>query len=197
MDAPLPPVDAPPVEDTIIAAADHWDATQVPAEQLQPVSLQDAPLLPAPVDPALPPAPAPETEVVAAPAPVEQLAPLVGVNVPEEAHTVANQAVTGEIPAPEGTPHLTSPENLPPGTTMDPNLAGNSSPNVSYLKEIWHAIKTQDVSGSDALLALTQRPLTTPDTRGGPAPSLPLPVTADAAAPTPAADPAAPVLPPA
>ncbi len=180
MDAPLPP--APPVEDTIIAAADHWEA----------------PLLPAPVDPALPPAPTPGTDVVAASAPVEQLAPLVGVNIPEEAHTVANQAVTGEIPEPAGgTPHLTSPDNLPPGTTTDPSLAGNSSPNVSYLKEIWHAIKTQDVSGSDALLALTQRPLTTPDTRGGPQPSLPVPVAADAAAPIPAADPAAPLLPPA
>ncbi|MEE9244121.1 MAG: transglycosylase family protein [Mycobacterium sp.] len=195
MDAPLPP--APPVEETIIAAADHWDPTQVPAEQLQPLSLQDPPLLPAPVDPAVPPAPPPGTDVVAAPAPVEQLAPLAGVNIPEEAHSLANQAITGEIPAPEGTPHLTSPANLPPGTTMDPSLAGNSSPNVNYLREIWHAIKTQDVSGSDALLALTQRPLTTPDTRGGPPPSLPVPVAADAAAPIPAADPAAPLLPPA
>jgi hypothetical protein len=187
MDAPLIPVDAPPVEETIIAAAEHW----------QPLSLQDAPLLPAPVDPALPPAPTPGTDVVAAPAPVEQLAPLAGVNIPEEAHTVANQAITEEIPAPAGTPHLTSPENLPPGTTIDPSLVGNSSPNVNYLKEIWHAIKTQDVTGSDALLALTQRPLTTPDTRGGPSPSLPLPVDADAAAQIAAADPAAPLLPPA
>jgi len=187
MDAPLIPVDAPPVEETIIAAAEHW----------QPLSLQDAPLLPAPVDPALPPAPTPGTDVVAAPAPVEQLAPLAGVNIPEEAHTVANQAITEEIPAPAGTPHLTSPENLPPGTTIDPSLVGNSSPNVNYLKEIWHAIKTQDVTGSDALLALTQRPLTTPDTRGGPSPSLPIPVDADAAAQIAAADPAAPLLPPA
>ena len=49
-------------------------------------------------------------------------------------------------------------------------MPGSSSPNVTYLKEIWHAIQTQDITGKDALLALTQRPLTTPDTPGGPPP---------------------------
>ena len=183
MDAPLPP----PVEDTIHTTAGHPDAGQIP--EVQPLSLPDAPLAPPPpVDPVLPPAPAPD--VVAAPAPVEPLASLAGVDVPVQAFDVANQVITGEVPAPAGTPHLPSPENLPPGTTVDPALVGNPSPNVSYLREIWHAIQTQDVSGKGALLALTQRPLTTPDTPGGPSPSLPVPAADPAAAP-------APLLPPA
>ncbi|OBB48360.1 hypothetical protein A5752_22170 [Mycobacterium sp. 852002-51961_SCH5331710] len=86
-----------------------------------------------------------------------------------------------------GVPHLASPDNLPPGTTVDRAQAGAESPNVSYLKEIWHAIQTQDITGKDALLALTQRPLTTPDAPGGQAPNLP-------AAPAPV-DPAAQPLP--
>ena len=96
---------------------------------------------------------------------------------------------------PDGIPHLASPDNLPPGTTVDPSkVPGSSGPNVTYLKEIWHAIQTQDITGKDALLALTQRPLTTPDTPGGPAPSLPV-APADPAAPPPPDAP--PVLPPA
>ncbi len=35
---------------------------------------------------------------------------------------------------------------------------------MTYLKELWHAIQTQQVSKGDALLALTQRPLNTPVT---------------------------------
>ncbi len=168
LDAPLPPapmpLDAPPpadpplIEGTIVTASVHTDA----------------PLAPAPVDPA--------QEVIAAAPPADPLAPLAGVNVPDQA-----QAVTAEIPAPAGTPHLPSPENLPPGTTVDPALVGNPSPNVNYLREIWHAIQTQDVSGKGALLALTQRPLTTPDTPGGQSPNLPGQA---------ASDPAAPLLPP-
>lgn len=163
LDAPLPapaPVDAPPVE--MIVTAANWHG--------------DLPLQPAPVDPVLPSSP----NVVAAPASVDPLAPLAGVN--------------GDLLLPAGTPHLVSPENLPPGTTVDP---GAASPNVSYLKEIWHAIQTQDVSGKGALLALTQRPLNTPETRGGPSPSLPVPMSVDPAAPPVPAPVPAPVLPPA
>ena len=39
-----------------------------------------------------------------------------------------------------------------PGTTIDRAASRPDSPNVSYLKEIWHAIQTQDVTGKDALL---------------------------------------------
>ena len=64
---------------------------------------------------------------------------------------------------PDGVQHLSSPGNPPPGTTDDP-VGPQSGPNVTYLKELWHAIQTQQVSKGDALLALTQRPLNTPVT---------------------------------
>ncbi|MGE2721277.1 transglycosylase family protein, partial [Mycolicibacterium celeriflavum] len=91
------------------------------------------------------------------------------------------------VPVDAGVPHLASPENLPAGTTVDRTQAGTDSPNVSYLKEIWHAIQTQDITGKDALLALTQRPLTTPDAPGGQAPNLPVDPAAQPGAPLPPA----------
>jgi hypothetical protein len=218
--APLPapaPSDVPPGDNSIVsAAAQNWDGAQAPAPADQPqvwaLHVGDLPLQPAPALPPLPapapvaapapapvppaPAPAPAPGVVAAPAP-DPLAPLGGLNVPGPAYDIANQAITGDLALPDGTPHLASPQNLPPGTTADPALLGNESPNVTYLKEIWHAIQTQDISGKDALLALTQRPLSTPDAPGGPAPSLPIPAGVDPAAPpAPAPAPVVP-LPPA
>ncbi|MGZ5394814.1 MAG: transglycosylase family protein, partial [Mycobacterium sp.] len=133
-----------------------------------------------------PPAPAP----LAAPAP-DPLAPINNLNVPQPAFDAANQAVSGELPVPAEVPHLSSPDNLNSGTTTDRAAVTDSSPNVSYLKEIWHAIQTQDVTGKDALLALTQRPLTTPDVRGGASPTLPGQLPAD-----PALAPPAPGVPP-
>jgi hypothetical protein len=47
---------------------------------------------------------------------------------------------------------------------------------MSYLKELWHAVQTQEVSGKDALLLLTQRPLDSappPGMSPNPAPPLP------------------------
>ncbi|MGE2837311.1 transglycosylase family protein, partial [Mycobacterium sp. SMC-4] len=167
--APLPP--APPVEPAVTVA--DWDSAQGPTPVNQPQlwSLQsgDVPLQPAPGDPALPPLPpAPAPAPVAAPvdAPVPLAAPA---------------AVDAPAPpaAPEGVPHLASPDNLPPGTTVDPAQVPNESPNVTYLREIWHAIQTQEISGKDALLALTQRPLTTPDPGGVP-PNVPAPAVAPA-----------------
>jgi hypothetical protein len=55
---------------------------------------------------------------------------------------------------PAAVPHLSSPDNLPPGTTDTPPEG-----RLNYLRDLLHAIRTQDVSGSDALLLLTQRPL--------------------------------------
>jgi len=190
VDAPLPvPVDAPPVDEVVTAASWHADVPlqPMPGDPARPVLASDSAAAPA-SDVAA----APASDVLAASAPVEPLAPLAGVNLPGPAADVANQALAEEA----GTPHLASPENLPPGTTVDPIVAGNSTPNRTYLKEIWHAIQTQDVSGRDALLALSQRPLSTPDTRGGPSPSLPVPVEADPAAPLIPAPAPAPVLPP-
>ncbi|MEO3758094.1 transglycosylase family protein [Mycobacterium sp. B14F4] len=162
--APAPPIDAQPVA--------NWDVAPdapVPGEQPALWALHaDAPLQPAPPLPPVPPVPAPP----APPAPGVPAAPA--------------DSLAAPAPGPDGTPHLVSPENLPPGTTVDRAQFTDDSPNVSYLKEIWHAIQTQDITGKDALLALTQRPLTTPDTPGGAAPNLP-------GAPV---DPAAPVPPP-
>jgi hypothetical protein len=131
----------------------------------------DAPLQPAP---ALPPPPAPPAPA-AAPAPAPGLpAGITNVDVPQPIFDAANQAVSGELPVPAEIPHLSSTDNLNPGTTTDRLAAAGDSPNVSYLKEIWHAIQTQDITGKDALLALTQRPLTTPDARqGGAVPNVP------------------------
>ena len=203
LDAPLPPpppADAPPVEDTIVPLADNWDVAPAPVDQPEvwalhaPVPLD--PVLPPPL-PTAPPAP-PAPGAVGAPAP-DPLTPLNAVNVPGPAFDAANQAMTDPAAAlptlPDGIPHLASPDNLPPGYTADPSqVEGSASPNVTYLKEIWHAIQTQDISGKDALLALTQRPLTTPDTPGGASPIL-AGTPADPAAPP--APEAPPILPPA
>jgi resuscitation-promoting factor RpfA len=198
MDAP-PPADAPPpIEGTLVQAVDNWDvvAGGPAVDQPQAWALHDgAPLTPPPLDPVLPAPPAPAAPpapgAVAAP-PADPLAPLNAVNTPGPVYDAANQAMTGQLPVPpEGIPHLASPENLPPGTTVDPAQLPTQSPNVTYLKELWHAIQTQEITGQGALLALTQRPLTTPDVPGGPPPNLPV-GPAEAAPPAPA-----PVLPPA
>nr|WP_245906129.1 hypothetical protein [Mycolicibacterium palauense] len=105
------------------------------------VAVIAAPLAQAdPVDPVPPPAP-----VVAAPAAPGNPA-------------AAPLAVTAqEQSAAAGVPHLSSPDNLPPGTTEAPTTS--QSTGLSYLRELWHAYKTQEVSRSGALLLLTQRPM--------------------------------------
>jgi hypothetical protein len=75
----------------------------------------------------------------------------------------------------DGVPHLASPDNLPPGTTTAP-VAPNQ-PRLSYLRDLLHAMRTQEVSGSDALLLLTQRPMTSSPQTGQPVgPQAPVPV---------------------
>ncbi|MGK2867365.1 MAG: hypothetical protein ACSLFA_12120 [Mycobacterium sp.] len=140
---------------------------------------------PAAADPELPPAPAPV--VPAAPAPV----------VP----TAAAVDTVAQAPA-AGVPHLPSPEALPPGSTMDPGvMAGAESPNVSYLRDLWRAVQTQEISGREALLlGISQRNLNTPIPAQAPGPNVPItpggpapvPVTppAPAEVPTPVAPPA-------
>jgi hypothetical protein len=115
---------------------------------------------PAPVDPAIPtPAPPP------GPAPDGTV-----------------QAAAGALPTPpDGTQHLSSPENLPPGTTETPTTPTK----LGYLRALWHAMQTQEVTGSDALLLLTQRPMSAGPTPAmspvapppAPAPADPAPVT--------------------
>jgi resuscitation-promoting factor RpfA len=159
---PAPP--APAEEVNFEALAPNWDVVEggPAADGAQEWALHTAPpAAPLPLDPALP-APPPPAPAAAPPA-GDPLAPLNGVSIPAPAFDAANQAMSGEVPAPpEGIPHLASPENLPVGSTMDPAARPAESANVTYLKELWHAIQTQEISGKDALLALTQRPLDTP-----------------------------------
>jgi hypothetical protein len=99
-------------------------------------------------------------------------------------------ASAGALPTPpDGMPHLSSPENLPPGTTDTP-VEGGQPRTLGYLRDLWHAVQTQDVSGKDALLLLTQRPL---DANAAPPPGM----SSNPAPPMPQAPPAAaPVAPP-
>lgn len=75
------------------------------------------------------------------------------------------------IPAPVATPapveHLSSPDNLPPGTTSEDTPPQGR---LGYWRDLLHAMRTQEVSGSDALLLLTQRPL---DASTAPPPGVP------------------------
>jgi hypothetical protein len=88
---------------------------------------------------------------------------------PPPAQDATVQATAADpVLLPEGVPHLPSPENLPPGTVDDP--VAPSQPRLTYLRELWHAVQTQEVSGSDALLLLTQRPL---DANAAPPPGVP------------------------
>lgn len=168
-----------------------------------PASADPAGPAPSPVPVVPAPAPPPAAPADPAAAPVAPLA-------------------ASDQPAPaDGVPHLSSPENLPPGTTDLPTQQGTR---LSYWRDLWHAYQTQEVSGSDALLLLTQRPmdadsmppagmpagpqsvpsmtLTGPVPGTGPAapapgaPVPPAPGGAEAPAPAAPAGPAAEVLPP-
>ena len=86
--------------------------------------------------------------------------------------------------------HLSSPDNPPPGTTTT-DIGAPPQGRLGYLRDLLHAMRTQEVSGSDALLLLTQRPL---DANAAPPPGVPAgpsgPVGTSAAPPV--ADPGAP-----
>lgn len=80
---------------------------------------------------------------------------------PPPAYGTATQAAASGDPTPTPTevPHLSSPENLPPGTTDAP-VGPPQGSRLSHLRELWDALQTQDVSKKDALiLILAQRPL--------------------------------------
>ncbi|WP_328360816.1 transglycosylase family protein [Mycobacterium sp. NBC_00419] len=175
-----------PAPDAIAAEPVINTALQTPAPQapanpdeqtivVQAASFHALPQAPAPADPAVPPV-LPATPV---PAPADPAAPPAGgTNV-----VAAAPAADGTIQLPDGVQHLSSPDNPPPGTTAEPT-GPQQGPNVSYLKELWHAVQTQQISGGDALLGLAQRPMTTP-------------VTNDPNMGTAPADPNAPILAPA
>jgi hypothetical protein len=129
-----------------------------------------------------------------APAPVDQAMPTTGPP-PGPAPDGTVQATSGDLAAPpDGMQHLSSPENLPPGTTDTPP-DGDQRP-LGYLRDIWHAYQTQEVNGRDALLLLTQRPMSAntappPGLSANPTPPVP------AEAPPPVAPEPAPPLEPA
>ncbi|OBF87813.1 transglycosylase [Mycobacterium sp. 852002-51152_SCH6134967] len=195
-----PPVDAlaAPVPEAPPAPAPAPEAPPAPEFDALAAPVPEAP--PAPFDPLAPPVPeAPPVDAQAvanwdvapdAPVPGQQpelwSLPVDAAQQPAPQVPPAPAPVVDPVATDAGVPHLASPDNLPVGTTVDRVQAGADSPNVSYLKEIWHAIQTQDITGKDALLALTQRPLTTPDAPGGQAPNLPA-APVDLAAPAPSA----------
>jgi hypothetical protein len=99
---------------------------------------------PASADPVIPvPPPAPADPAVPAPTPQD---------------ATVQAAASGLPTPPEEVPHLSSPENLPPGTSDTPVDQGQPR-SLGYLRDLWHAVQTQEVSGKDALLLLTQRPM--------------------------------------
>jgi hypothetical protein len=161
-----------------------------------PTALADpAPPDPAPAPFVVPAIPAPAPPIAPAdpaiPAPAPMAAPAPG---PGSDSTIQTAAGDPATPA-DGVPHLSSPENLPPGTTDVPPDAGQPR-TLGYLRDLWHAVQTQEVSGRDALLLLTQRPMN-PDSgppRGMPA--NPTPPLVPEPAPAPPAEPALPLLPP-
>ncbi len=112
-------------------------------------------------DPAVPPPPPP------APAP----------------DATVQAAGTDPVTPPDGMPHLSSLQNLPPGTTTAP--PDDDQPHgLGYLRDLWNAVQTQNVSGRDALLLLAQRPL---DADAVPPPGLPAnPTPPQPGAPAPA-----------
>jgi hypothetical protein len=145
LQAPAPEAPAAPADQTVTVEADWTQTDQPAADQPQVWALHGAPLAPA-TDPAVPPVLPTTPAPAAAPAP---------------AADGTTAVASGQLP--DGVPHLTSPDNPPPGTSTEP-VGPQSGPNVSYLKELWHAVQTQEISRNDALLALTQRPMTTPVT---------------------------------
>ena len=126
------------------------DETIVEASLIAP-----APQSPDLSDPAVPvlPTPAPAAPATAA-TPGASTAAVSTTTTPATAGTTTVAA--GQV----GVPHLPSPTNLPPGTTdeQDPS----TSPNVSYLKDLWHAVQNQQIGKQDLLIALAQRSFTAP-----------------------------------
>lgn len=103
-----------------------------------------------PIDPAEPSSPA-AVEAPSSPAAVEAPPPPAAIEA-----------------APAVTPHLPSPDNLPPGTTQ----TAPERRTLGYLRDIWNSVRTEDVTMSDMLFLIAQRPMTAAP------PAAPPPVTA-------------------
>ena len=118
--------------------------------------------------------PAPPPEPVPAPLPAPAPVPVPGDAAPVQS-LAAGPAAPADPALADGVPHLSSPETLPPGTTETPT----TQTKLGYLRDLWHAMQTQEVTGSDALLLLTQRPMSAGPTQAM-SPVAPPPATAPA-----------------
>jgi len=139
--APAPEVPAP-AEGAAPAAPAGW-FPEAPAPEAP------APEAPAPVTEDLPPAPeapAPEAPAPAAPAPIAE-------DVPPPAP---------EAPAPWWNPEAPAPEAPAPGDEVAPAPAqdGNRQEAVSvgFHQQLWQAVRSENISGNDALDAFAQQP---------------------------------------
>ena len=102
-------------------------------------------------DPELPPADPPAPLAMVAPAPA-----LPADGVAAAPTGVVPAAVPTDAAAPlSGVSHLPTPDSLPPGTTAAPTEGRK----LGYIRDLWHAVRTQDVTMSDALLLFAQRPM--------------------------------------
>ena len=135
-----------------------------------------------PVDPSVPPAvvePAPAA-AEAAPA-VDPLAMPPAEAVPPP--VPGADAVLLTVTPPDGVPHLATPDALPPGTTQQQT---RNSSTRGYLKDVWEAVRSGDVTTGEALLLIAQRPM---DSKGALQDMTPQQSTTPGAAPVPGAEP--------
>ena len=79
-------------------------------------------------------------------------------------------------------PHLSSPENLPPYTTTTAE-GSQDTDQLSYLRDVWHAVQEREISPKQALVLLAQRPM---DADAAPPAGMPAGPQAPVAAPAPA-----------
>ena len=96
-------------------------------------------------------------------------------------------AVLLTVTPPDGVPHLATPDALPPGTTQQQT---RNSSTRGYLKDVWEAVRSGDVTTGEALLLIAQRPM---DSKGALQDMTPQQSTTPGAAPVPGAE----ALPPA
>ena len=118
-----------------LAAAD----TEVPADPSAPLVVVEVPAV----------------ADVAAVTPADQTAVPAAVTPAGQTATAAPLAAS--VSPPDGVPHLTTPDHLPPGTTQQPTQSTGST--TAYLKDIWNAVRNQDVTMSEALVLIAQRPM--------------------------------------
>jgi hypothetical protein len=86
-------------------------------------------------------------------------------------------------------PHLSSPENLPPYTTSTAE-GSQDTDQLSYLRDVWHAVQEREISPKQALVLLAQRPM---DADAAPPAGMPAGPQAPAPVPPPAPEAPAPV----